>query len=157
MTSKIAERTAHGRRGVVEAFRQPARDGSVVRQANPAKGQLAKPPLIEQIHDRPGVSVVQPWQRYNQSNSGLVCEVNDLFGLGGSRRQSLSVTMCFPSLRGTQHDRVMVARRGSDGNRVDVVAGEQLFKIINEGGLVAIGSCFATGRIVIPDSDELGV
>ena len=59
MASEIAERAAHGSRWVIEAFRQPAGDRSVVRQPYSAIGQRAELLLLELFDNRPGVSVVE--------------------------------------------------------------------------------------------------
>ena len=59
MASEVAERAAHGSRWVIEAFRQPAGDRSVVRQPYPAIGQLAERPSSS-CSTIAGVSVVEP-------------------------------------------------------------------------------------------------
>jgi hypothetical protein len=59
--------------------------------------------------------------------------------------------------KGAKHDRVMLGRSSGDGDCVEIVAAEQLVKIINELRLGGFCSCPAALRVVVPQGDKLGV
>jgi hypothetical protein len=51
----------------------------------------------------------------------------------------------------------MFGRSSGDCDGIDVVAGQQLVKIIEEFRLGGFGGCSSAGGIVIPDGDEISV
>jgi hypothetical protein len=59
--------------------------------------------------------------------------------------------------KGAKHDRVMLGRSSGDGDCVEIVAAEQLVKIINELRLGGFRSCPAALWVVVPQRDKLGV
>jgi hypothetical protein len=60
-------------------------------------------------------------------------------------------------LNGAKHDPAMFGRSSGDCDGIDVVAGQQLVKIIEEFRLGGFGGCSSAGGIVIPDGDEISV
>src|SRR5207342_1145252 len=81
--------------------------------------------------------------------------LNDLLGLCNGRCQELLGDDRLFDLRSAEHDRVMGAGRGRDGDRVDVV-GEQLVEVVNEGRPDGLCRGSTASRIVVPSGDELG-
>ena len=51
----------------------------------------------------------------------------------------------------------MGAGRSRDGDRVDVVAGEQIVEIVDKGRLDSLRGCLPPCRIVVPHGDQLGL
>ena len=51
----------------------------------------------------------------------------------------------------------MGAGRGGDGDRVDVVAGEQIVEVVDKDRLDSLRGCLPPCRIVVPHGDQLGV
>ena len=60
-------------------------------------------------------------------------------------------------LRSAEHDRAMRAGGCGDGDRVDVVAREQIVEVVDKDRIDSVGRCPPASRIVVPDGDQLGV
>ena len=87
----------------------------------------------------------------------LIGSGNDLLGLGDGRSEKLLGEDVLSSLSGAEHQRVVRGSRRRYGDRVDVVAGEQVVEIRNEARPDRVGAGSSPGGIVVPGRDELGV